>query len=522
MAGAGDGSTGRVLGSDEMLGFLLVACEPEAAPPPTDVADGTDVPTPDPHTGHSATAGTADTAPPEEPPEATVTVTDAPYMVLEKRFAIVLSRDTPTTLQCTSPQDPLEDHRLVTSGATVDLALHGLLAASTYECALWWPRVGETSLWAGQLTTGVLPEELPEFVISGDAGRAALDEGYVLMSHWWQGRSRTQRLVVADGQGRVRWYLTLPEAKAGVTGEWLGDALVVGGGETEPPSLRSLSGVISFEGPAAQVPDAGWHHEALRTPEGWVLGMEGVRDPGGFVGFMVQAFDPATGAQMWAFDSRDHASELEGPTGPNDTDPYHANAVSWVDDVWGPAVWISIRAQERLVRVDRRTGDVTHVVGPEAGGWTLVDTAGAVLPAGRWFWQQHDPEITGDRLVVFDNGASRPGGVISTRLTQYRLVDDDTLELVWSWTEPGWFEPNMGSVQTLPNGHVVVGSAHDIDHPDAGGLTRVGFVAEIDGPAGEVVWRMDFDDPKHSLYRAQALDGCGIFANVRTCPSLAD
>jgi hypothetical protein len=498
------------------------ACRPEATDTdaePSDVGVETGE-TPPSHSATGSGSPTGHTGLLEDPPTAVVTVADAPYQILEKRFSVTLSREAPTTLQCLSPQDPAEDHRLALQGSTEEVALHGLLAETAYDCALWWPRVGGVSLWTGQVTTEALPEDLPEFVVSGDAASASLDDGYVLMSHWFIDRQRTQRLVVADGQGRVRWFMTFLDARAGLTGEWLGDLLVSGGGDSEPPALRDLSGQVLFEGPAAEKENRGWHHEALRTPEGWVLGLHSVPDPSGFIGFAIRVYDPADGAEVWSFDSRDHASELPPPD-PGDLDPYHANAVSWVEDLWGPAVWVSLRGQERLLRIDRNTREITHLVGPETG-WSLVDAAGAPLAAGSWFWQQHDPEIRGDLLLVFDNGVTRPTGGKTSRVTQYRILDGSTLQRLWSWSEPGWFEPNMGSVQTLPSGNVVVGSGHDVDSPFAGGLDRVGFVAEIDGPGQRVVWRMDFGDPHHSLYRAQHLDGCALFANVRACPSLAE
>lgn len=50
---------------------------------------------------------------------------------------------------------------------------------------------------------------------------------------------------------------------------------------------------------------------------------------------------------------------------------------------------------------------------------------------------------------------------------------------------------------------------------------RFAFVLEVDPTTNEVLRRLDFTDARGSLYRAQWVDGCDLFANARYCPSLA-
>ena len=46
-------------------------------------------------------------------------------------------------------------------------------------------------------------------------------------------------------------------------------------------------------------------------------------------------------------------------------------------------------------------------------------------------------------------------------------------------------------------------------------------VIEVDPNTDEVVWRMDFDDPAGSLFRAQRYPGCALFQSVKHCPEVA-
>src|SRR5688500_16885838 len=74
--------------------------------------------------------------PPLSPLTGTVVISDNPWMVLEKRFALELSREATARLRCTSPDDPLEDHRLPFVGRSGELRLFGLLPETAYSCVL--------------------------------------------------------------------------------------------------------------------------------------------------------------------------------------------------------------------------------------------------------------------------------------------------------------------------------------------------------------------------------------------------
>ncbi|MEZ4235261.1 MAG: aryl-sulfate sulfotransferase [Myxococcota bacterium] len=322
----------------------------------------------------------------------------------------------------------------------------------------------------------------------------------------------------------MRWYLDVDDATTGGLAGWIlpDGRLVVGGGQGSPPSIRTLSGDVLYQVPPADQIDPGYHHEALLSPEGLArvaaragdVGLDGV----GFEGFRIEAWDPRSDTLAWSFASQPQVDRgLLVPT-PGDDDPFHANAVVFADDVDGPAVWVSLRGLGTLMRIDRDSAEVTGFFGPDRGvALQLPD--GTAAADTEWFWGQHAPQIQGDLVTVYDNGGRRPGGLRYSRIARYRQLAPDRAELVWDWTEPGWYETNFGSVIDVPDtdGHVLVGTGHCGSCPPAGDAS---WIAEVDPATGSVVWRFDFVDDAYSVYRAQPLSGCGLFANRRYCPGI--
>jgi hypothetical protein len=429
------------------------------------------------------------------------------------------------TLQCTAPMVVNEVHRKqVRTGA---VGLHGLLADTDYTCQLL---VGVEELWKADIRTAALPEELPTLTVTvqgkgvqgkgvqgkgvqgkGVQGQSDMASGFLLLNHW-RARTPGQRALILDGDGRIRWYAPLEAPSGGIAVTWTGSEVLAGGGKGLSPILMNLDRTVSFEGPPP--PDGHfYHHEVLVTDLG-ILGLTGMDQyPGAPVprGLRVGVVDPTSGATTYVYETADHL--VDWPIDdPADEDPFHVNAALWEDD---GTLWLSARGLSALLQIDRSTNALVRRVGI-GGDLALVDISGAPLPDEEWFFGQHAPELRGDHLWVFDNGSSRQVGKKKTRVAEFVLdFEAGTATSVWSWTEDDWYEPNFGDVDVLPSGHVLVASGRTSD-----GLTDPAraFMLELDGD--EVVHRLTFDHPYDSLYRAEVIDGCGVFDHAGLCPEI--
>ncbi|MBX2801747.1 MAG: aryl-sulfate sulfotransferase [Myxococcales bacterium] len=448
-----------------------------------------------------------------------VVVTSGEHHVLEKHLSLQASVQRPVELICTSSEDPGEVH-VVRGVSDQPLQLQGLLADTRYSCTIGEP--DRAVAWSGEVHTDPLPDDMAVLVPSGDPLRSEIAGGYLVLNHWRQGVDvpKVQWALVVDGKGRIRWYRELPEANTGgVTVRVSGEHVLAGGGKGMPPALFDLSGEVVFQVPLAPL-DLNHHHEAAFTDEGHVVSLADspLQLQGRNVkGFRIEAVDPATGQITWSYETQEGAALGDYDwVEVDDLDPLHANAVVWLDDALGPAVWVSCRGQSVILRIDRRTKRLSWRMGGARGEFDAVDEAGAVLHPEELFFAQHGPQLDGDRLRLFDNGVQRSDGLYS-RAVEYELdMAARTLRPVWEWTEPDLHEPFYGNVTGLPGGNRLVASGHCNHCASSGGESRAGFLAEID-EAGEVLYRLDFADFSHSLFRAEAVDGCVLFANQALC-----
>lgn len=432
-------------------------------------------------------------------------------------FAVDLQLDlgAPGLVRCEDGDG--DDHAIAVPDAR-PVRAHGLLAGTTYVCSSVGLR-GAGPVWSAEVST---PEAagLPELAVSVDADGAVAHDGYVVFTHWARGTAGwAHRVIVVDAEGRPRWSRSFPQARSGgIAADWTGDRFVIGGGGI-PPSLWTLDGDQEERVAPPAFPDPEddvYNHEARWTPDG-LLSLQTVPDSDGvhtWRGFRVEVTDPTTDEVTWRFDSREAVEVGVLPPGDGlDDDPYHANAVSWRDDdPWGPSMWVSLRGKRMLLRVDRESGAMTQL--GQGGDYALVDASGQALPDEQWFQGQHAPHPVGDRFLVYDNGTFR-SAPRTTRVAAYEQRDDEVVFL-WDWSEPGWFEPNYGSVQWLPRGRVLVGSGHCASCASAQAADR-SWIAELDPARGEVLWRASFARAEDTVYRATWVDGCTLFRNQRYC-----
>ena len=216
----------------------------------------------------------------------------------------------------------------------------------------------------------------------------------------------------------------------------------------------------------------------------------------------VVVFDPSTQQVLW--DWTGHGVLGDGVSIDPDALPYarvrtdgdgdpddwmHANALVHRSSDLGEQVWMSLRHQDWVIRIDPDTDAVVARFGAE-GDVALVDDVGADSPEPaepeQWSYHQHAPEFVVDdqgqlQLFVVDNGNTRPGGAYS-RLVRFEL-DESAQRASVSWAYGGppeapstFFLPTAGDIDAGSTG--VRFSHHD---PDDGWVSDIGWDGALRG-----------------------------------------
>lgn len=421
----------------------------------------------------------------------------------------------PLAFTCTADDDPEEVFLGETSSTRAGaVVLRGLAAARAYTCAVrtrdGTALIGTTSL---RYDTPAAPADLPALVATGDGPLAG--GPYTLFNAQRYCDGEPGRLLIADPAGRIRWVYSLPNGlDMAVEARPTPEGTIVWGGGATPagaPAEVDIDGEtlarISFPGSDGVF----FHHDGKRLDDGRTLTLETDTMVSGdhtWTGFRLRRFD-AEGAQDWDWSAQQAVDAQRLPIG--DDDAWHAN---WVDLVDGVAYTSLCRSSEVLA-VDVATGDVRWRLG-DGGDFGLVDEAGAALDAGEWFQCQHGLEVSGDRLLVYDNGWTRE----RSRVFELQVdPSSHTATRTWLWEGPGWYENILGDVDYLPDEHVLV----TVGHSDCQSSTRgtTGVIWEVDRPSGAIVWSLGFADPAESGYRAERVDGCW-FPNAKWCDRVRD
>lgn len=438
--------------------------------------------------------------------------TDAPLPVLIHGWSFHVDAVTagPAEVRCTLVDDPLEVHTVrATDDVPVhDLVVYGLLASATYDCAL---EMAGTTV-DRSITTRPIADGFPTWTTTGDGG-----EGYTLLNGGTDLRwNRQSKLLIVDQQGRLRWSYEVPYSAADLDAQYLGDGRILyGGGYSAPPTIIDLSGVTIAAAPASST-GFDYHHHAQRIATGEIVTLtEGITNDGvseWWVGFAIDILDPELVGRTWTWNSQSgYDAGWLPPATPVEIDAYHANSVQ----VDGDDLYMNLRQLSRLVKLDRVTGERLWTLGP-GQDFELVDANGVPDDPANWFYMPHAPEKDGDRILFYDNGVGRPGGP-SSRIVEM-VIDENlrTARVVWSYTEPGWYEPIWGDVDRLPNGRVLFVRAHSAVTVPVLSYERT-EVVEVDPATDTVTWRMSFTDLHDAGYRAERIDGCAVFANAATC-----
>jgi hypothetical protein len=437
---------------------------------------------------------------------------------------VTLPRAGALDVLCTSPDDP-EERLLVTSSTPAKHhapRVPGLLPDTRYDCQIATSRGVASDVVS--LRTGEVPE-LPELLVDGAPSYA-----YSLFNTQLGvrgGKQNSGYVVVADPEGRARWvYEVGNQLIVDIDAARVDGGFHIGGGWGWIGENLPNRGVFVDLNDAGEVllrrdaPDVGlgFNHHSERLADGATLGLTFSDDHLGDVawtGVGIELWHPERGV-VWSWTSQELVDDGQvAEAYPEGGSPYHANAVAFVDDDVGEAAWVSLYFARQLWRIDRATGARTDTFGLR-GDFTLYDTSGALLPEEQWPHVQHGPDWTEDgRVLMYDNGTHRPGQ-LQSRVVEYAVdVARREATLLWQWSEPGWYDPQLGDADYLPNGNILIAKGFILAASPASAV-QASQVVEVTRD-GEVVFRLSVGDPEWPLFRAQAIDGCDLFANGRYC-----
>ncbi len=393
--------------------------------------------------------------------------------------------------------------------------------------------------------TDPLPESMARRIVV-EAEPSRMEPGVTLLPE-------NEYLVMLDADGVPCWYVDAVGATQ-VADRYSGDRIGVLGSRNRFDLLEP-SGALStrwftkqFEGPelpqAHETSATALHHDVIELPNGHFLALSidaelrneyPTREdqPGSLAAahvaseVVVELLPDGTKIDRWAlgalldpqrigYDSvyGDYWEEWQFyRRGLFTHDALHANSLDY--DPSTDTILVSLRHQDALVALGRRSGEIEWIAAPPvnwASPWSdLVLTP----PADRasWFYHQHNATFT-DRgtVLLFDNGNRRASAY--ERPAPPSEVESRALELavdpvgrswsvVWEWSPgTGDFAGSLGGVQELPEtGNRLVTYGNLGDHEAS---SRVYEVA----PDGSVVWQLDLDGTFGlAWYRARRLTG---------------
>ncbi|MEN0066678.1 MAG: aryl-sulfate sulfotransferase [Myxococcota bacterium] len=448
-----------------------------------------------------------------------VTVEETPAF-LQRRVTVTLDGQAPVWLACTPDDDP-DEHVIAESEGPAEehvLGVHGLYADTTWTCEAA-PLCKGAVAKPFTIELGPAAGTLPDYSVTGTPSGV-----WTLFNVQELG---AQFVMVVDPLGRARWVYNLGGTYLiDVDVSWTGEVMHMGGGWglfDESASHRGFVQQVDRFGDTVlwrDTPDfgLGYNHHSEPLADGEILSLTTSRDTladAEWYGVAVERWDPVTESVTWSWSSQQLVDA--GIEGPYSGSPWHANALEMVTDSAGEGLWISLYAGQAIWRIDRSSGERTHVFGAD-GTFTLVDPSGSPLPRAEWPFAQHDPDFVDNRVLVYDNGTGRPGGD-SSRIAEYELdLDTHEATLLWSWTEEGWYTPIVGDVDYLPSGNVLIAKGvFRFLTPFASDRSAI---IELDPETSDVKWRLEFDGAWASIFRAHRYDGCDLFASAKHCPAV--
>jgi len=419
-----------------------------------------------------------------------VAATGNPDLVTELALAVGLDPACTPALSCTAAAGTTLDerHEPTLEPTSTEVLLQGLLASTTYSCALRYDEAPDAEL-AFSVTTDALPARLSGLTFTVSTwDSAATDPAFVLLNVFpFDETQDGQYLVIVDREGAVRWYLDLDGVDGQIGFEWVADhaRFAVAGGlhDRMDPQVLTLSADAETTLSADAHHDVKWVDDALYV----LAGSESE--------WCIDEHVIATGKTRTSL-CHDDGSGLTTSG---------LNSLVVRDESAGRKLYVTSQGPAEVVRLDATTGTVD---------WRFGATGDFTGPTDSEFPDQlHDLRLVDCAgydacLLYYDNGVEdRQSSGVKVGLHE----GSGTATILRTWTETGWYSAALGGIEELNSGDWLIGQASMYTGSENGA-----GVVQVAGD-GTVTWRMALGPVPWTLYRVRYLDGCAVFDHRGYC-----
>jgi hypothetical protein len=416
----------------------------------------------------------------EERPLPTLQFTVDPVVTqiatMPQAYELILSTNLFTAITATLDDGQGHAYNIVSNSQARDhnLTVLGMRPNRTYSMTITARTLDDITLdsaQALQMITPPLPADFPVItLLTADPTRMA--RGYTLMDTGRKDGS-TAYIVIVDNAAEVVWYFktdSLSETERIISGNFL--SIDEGSGlirliNERGEIVTSLHSAQSHPGTGSSIPiDVAEIHDDVVRHGLFDLFFTSIRDSSRTVdNFPLDESDPTiTGTvnvrdepiiefdldgnvvNRWDFLDMLKPTRIgyDGTSGlPAAADWAHVNSVAY--DLATDDLIVSLKHQDAVVSFNRGTGALNWILGTPAN-WQGFE-AFLLTPDGgtfAWPYHQHAVELTGNSIIMFDNGNRRASPftgepVVAADANQSRAVeysvDPDTMTIsqVWEW-----------------------------------------------------------------------------------------
>lgn len=412
---------------------------------------------------------------------------------------------------------PRTEHRLAVVGLRPDRTHQIRVQVESYDG--WFVETSDPL----PLVTPPLPDDFPPIrTVLSRPGKMEPGVTLFAVNRWWEGErdSNYGYIMMLDGRGEVIWYFRAGRGTADMRLLRNGRLLC---NDTNYRQVYEvdLLGNVHREWHTTGAPDPPkdgaipveadtLHHEVIELPSGNFLALstelrsleefpasevdpDVPAAPANVVADLILEFQPdGRVVRRWKlldlldpqrigygslteFWTKKYDHRLDGET----EDWSHANAIIY--DARDDSMIVSVRHQDCLVKIDRRSGRIAWILG-DHGNWREPWSHHLLQPKGdlEWPYHQHGPQLTpAGTILMYDNGNYRalpfdpptPAPENYSRVVEFR-VDEvaRTVEQVWEYRgseEDSFYSPFYCEADWLPRtGNILITDGGRIELAD--------------------------------------------------------